>query len=198
MRSKVSDPSPATAPTGAVTEPDPRPLDADLVAVRPGLPRGLVIAVGTAAVLVAALGLQAFAGVVGPVFLALLLSIVVQPVRRFPVRHGLPAWLGTALSLVAVYAMVVGLVVILVISGIQLAGLLTDYAPQFQAWVASLGQTLESLGISQAQLQAVQSSIDPGKLIDVVAGLLGGVAGILSSVPSHAGRPCRAGNRRTG
>ena len=72
-------------------------------------------------------------------FLALVLSIVVQPLRRFPVRHGLPAWLGTVLSLVAVYAMVVGLVAILVISGVQLAGLLTDYAPQFEASVQSLG-----------------------------------------------------------
>ena len=61
-----------------------------------------------------------------------------------PVRHGLPAWLGTVLSLVAVYAMVVGLVVILVISGMQLAGLLDDYAPQFQASVQSLGDTAAS------------------------------------------------------
>jgi len=166
----------------AVTEPDPRPLDADLVSVRPGLPRGLVITVGTAAVLVAALGLQAFAEVVGPVFLALLLSIVVQPVRRFPVRHGLPAWLGTALSLVAVYAMVVALVAILVISGVQLAGLLADYEPQFEASVKSLGTKLEAAGISQAQLEAVQANANPGKLLDLVAGLLGGVAGILGSI----------------
>ena len=103
------------------------------------MPRGLMIAIGVAAVLVAALGLQAFAGVVAPVFLALVLSITVQPLRRLPVRHGLPAWLGTVLSLVAVYAMVVGLVVILVISGLQLAGLLDDYAPQFQAFLQSLG-----------------------------------------------------------
>ena len=108
------------------------------------LPRGLMIAIGIAAVLVAALGLQAFAGVVAPVFLALVLSITVQPLRRFPVRHGLPAWLGTVLSLVAVYAMVVGLVAILVISGLQLAGLLDDYAPQFEASLQSLGATLQS------------------------------------------------------
>ncbi len=93
------------------------PPDAEAPPIRPALPRGLMIAVGVAAVLVAALGLQAFAEVVAPVFLALVLSITVQPLRRLPVRHGLPAWLGTALSLVAVYAMVVGLVVILVVSG---------------------------------------------------------------------------------
>ena len=149
---------------------------------RPALPRGLMIAVGLAAVLVAALGIQAFAGVFAPVFLALVLSITVQPLRRFPVRHGLPAWLGTALSLVAVYAMVVGLVFILVISGLQLAGLLNDYAPQFEAFLQDLGAALETVGVSQGELDAVKAALSPSKLIGVVVALLGGVAGILSSI----------------
>ena len=156
--------------------------DAEPLAVRPPLPRGLMIAIGVAAVLVAALGLQAFAEVVAPVFLGLVLSITVQPLRRFTVRHGLPAWLGTALSLVAVYAMVVGLVVILVISGLQLAGLLQDYAPQFEAFVQELGATLQTVGVSQGELDAAQAAIDPAKLIDAIVALLGGVAGILSSI----------------
>ena len=42
-----------------------------------------MIAMGGAPVLVAGLGLQAFA-VVAPVFLALALSITVQPLRRWP------------------------------------------------------------------------------------------------------------------
>jgi len=150
--------------------------------LRPTLPRGLTIVVGVAAVLVAALGLRAFAEVVGPVFLGLVLSITVQPLRRWPVRHGLPSWLGTALSLVAVYAMVVGLIAILVISGIQLAGLLTDYAPQFEASLLSLGEGLQAVGISQSQVEAIGASLDPGKLIDLIAGLLGGLAGILGSI----------------
>ena len=195
MRSKVSDP---TRPRPQPWQPPSptRPLDADLVPVRPGLPRGLVIAVRTAAVLVAALGLQPFAEIVGPVFLALLLSIVVQPVRRFPARHGLPAWLGTALSLVAVYAMVVGLVAILVISGVQLAGLLTDYQPQFEATVKSLSTKLEAAGISQAQLQAVASQANPGKIVGLVADLLGGVAGILGSITSDSAAVLHRHRRR--
>src|SRR4051812_47426684 len=82
------------------------------------IPRGLMIIVGVAAVLVSALALRSFAGVVAPVFLALVLSITVQPLRRWLLRRGGPAWLGTVLSLVAVYAIVVGLVGVLVISGI--------------------------------------------------------------------------------
>ena len=156
--------------------------NAETLPVRSVPPRGLMIALGVAAVLVAALGIQAFASVFAPVFLALVLSITVQPLRRWPVRHGLPAWLGTALSLVAVYAMVVGLVVILVISGLQLAGLLDDYAPQFQVFLQDLGAALQNVGVSQDQLEAAQAALSPSKLIDVVIALLGGVAGILSSV----------------
>ena len=145
-------------------------------------PRGLMIAIGIAAVLVAALGIRAFDDVFAPVFLGLVLSITVQPLRRLPVRHGLPAWVGTALSLVAVYAMVAGLVAILLLSGLQLAGLLDDYAPQFQAMLADLGAALQNLGVSQAQLEAAQAALSPSRLIDLVIALLGGVAGILSSV----------------
>lgn len=148
----------------------------------PTLSRGLLIAIGVAAVLVAALGLRAFAGVVAPVFLALVLSITVQPLRHLPARHGLPGWIGTVLSLVAVYLIVVGLVVILVLSGAQLAGLLEEYAAQFQAFLHSVGAALEAAGASGGQVDAVQAAVDPGKLINVVAALLGGVAGILSSI----------------
>src|SRR4051794_19504546 len=102
------------------------------------LPRGLLIIVGIAAFLVAALGVRAFSDVIGPVFLGLVLSITVQPLRRLPHRHGLPGWVGTVVSLVAVYAIVAALLFILVASGLQLAGLLQDYAPQFQAFLGDV------------------------------------------------------------
>jgi AI-2 transport protein TqsA len=155
---------------------------ADPASARPVPSGGLWIVIGVAAVLVAALGLRAFAGVVAPVFLALVLSVTVQPLRHLPFRHGLPAWLGTVQSLVAVYTIVAGLVVILVVSGVQLAGLLEEYTPQYQSFLQSVGTALEAAGASGGQIEAVQAAVDPGKLVDVVAALLGGVAGILSSI----------------
>ena len=70
------------------------------------LPRGLIILLGLAAALVAALGLREFSDILGPVFLALVLSIAVHPVRRLADRYHLPAWLGIILSLIAVYGIV--------------------------------------------------------------------------------------------
>ena len=73
------------------------------------LSRGLAIAIGVAAMAVAALGLRACADVVAPVFLALVLrspSNLASPAR--PARSA--TWLGTVLTLVAVYAFVADLV----------------------------------------------------------------------------------------
>ena len=138
--------------------------------------------VGVAATLGAAVGIQSFSGMLGPFFMAVVLSITVHPLRRLTRRFGSPAWVGMALSLVAVYAIVVGLVVILVIAGAQLAGLLEDYSPQFQASVQSLVEALGQLGVNQDQLHAVATGLDPERLIDLATAVLGGVAGMLSSV----------------
>ena len=138
--------------------------------------------VGVAATLGAAVGIKAFSGILGPLFMAVVLSLTVHPLRRITRRFGLPAWVGMVLSLVAVYAIVVGLVVILVIAGAQLAGLLDDYSAQFQASVQSLVDALSRLGVNQDQLHAVAAGLDPGRLIDLATAVLGGVAGVLSSV----------------
>ncbi|HJV14145.1 MAG TPA: hypothetical protein VJ625_09665, partial [Propionibacteriaceae bacterium] len=125
------------------------------VSNRWNMPRGLIILWGLAAALVAALGMREFNQILGPVFLALVLSIAVHPVRRLADRFGLPAWLGIILSLLAVYGIVVGLFAILVISGIQFAALLQSYAPQFQAFLQEALRILEAAGISQERLQSM-------------------------------------------
>jgi AI-2 transport protein TqsA len=146
------------------------------------LPRGLIILLGVAAALGAALGLREFSTILGPVFLALVLSIAVHPVRRFADRHAWPAWLGVILSLLAVYAIVAGLFAILVIAGIQFATLLQDYAPQFQAFLQQAVQVLESVGVSQQKLQDLANQLSPSKLVGIAGDLIGGLAGVLSNI----------------
>jgi AI-2 transport protein TqsA len=146
------------------------------------LPRGLIILLGVAAALGAALGLREFRTILGPVFLALVLSIAVHPVRRFADRHAWPAWLGVILSLLAVYGIVAGLFAILVVAGIQFATLLQDYAPQFQAFLRQAVQVLESVGVSQQKLQDLANQLSPSKLVGIAGDLIGGLAGVLSNV----------------
>jgi len=86
------------------------------------------------------------------------------------------------LSLIAVYAIVAALLFILAISGVQLAGLLQDYEQQFQAFLNNVNEWLENAGFDTSEIQALIAQASPGKLIDLATELLGGVAGILSSV----------------
>jgi AI-2 transport protein TqsA len=152
------------------------------VSIRPGFPRGLIILLGLAAALVAALGMRQFANILGPVFMALVLSIAVHPIRKLADRYRLPAWVGIILSLIAVYGIVFGLTTILVIGGIQFATLLQDYGPQFQAFLQQAVQLLESVGVSQEQIQGFVNDLSPSRLVGVAGSLLGGLAGVLSNI----------------
>jgi AI-2 transport protein TqsA len=150
------------------------------VSYRPALPRGLIILLGVAAALVVAVGMRQFSNILGPVFLALVLSIAVHPVRRLAARYHLPAWLGMILSLITVYLIVFGLFAILVIAGIQFASLLQSYGPQFQAFLQDASQALQSVGVSQEKLQDFVNDLSPSRLVGVASSLLGGLAGVLS------------------
>jgi AI-2 transport protein TqsA len=164
--------------------PDQRPRwrVPDVLSGQDGRSRGLLIIIGIAAALGAALGVRAFSDVIAPVFLGLVLSITVQPLRRWTARRQLPGWVGTVLSLIAVYAIVAALLFILVVSGVQLAAMLQDYAPQFQAFLKSVEAKMTAAGIDTSDVQALVSDASPGRLIDLASELLGGVAGILGSV----------------
>ena len=152
------------------------------VSYRPVFPRGLIILLGIAAALVVALGMRQFANILGPVFMALVLSIAVHPIHRLAARYHLPAWLGMILSLIAVYLIVFGLFAILVIAGIQFASLLQSYGPQFQAFLQDASQALQSVGISQEKLQDFVNELSPSRLVGVASSLLGGLAGVLSDI----------------
>ena len=152
------------------------------VSYRPVFPRGLIILLGMAAALIVALGMREFSNILGPVFLALVLSIAVHPVRRLAARYHLPAWLGMILSLVAVYLIVFGLFAILVVAGIQFASLLQSYGPQFQAFLQDASQALQSVGVSEEKLQEFVNDLSPSRLVGVASSLLGGLAGVLSDI----------------
>src|SRR5215204_1127345 len=152
------------------------------VSYRPVFPRGLIILLGMAAALIVALGMRQFSNILGPVFMALVLSIAVHPIHRLAAHFHLPAWLGMILSLIAVYLIVFGLFTILVIAGIQFASLLQSYGPQFQAFLQNAIQLLESVGISQTELQDFVNELSPSRLVGVAGSLLGGLAGVLSDV----------------
>ncbi len=62
--------------------------------------------------------------------------------------------------------------------------MLEDYAPQFEAFLGRVGDPLSAAGVGASQLDSLSAALDPGKLVGVIAGLLGGLAGILAASPS--------------
>ena len=147
-----------------------------------GLPRGVVVLLGTAAAVLTAAGLRSFAGVIGPVFLALVLTIAVSPLRRLLVRRGVKRWLSALIALVVVNVFLLGMAAALAFSVAKLATLLPTYEDKFADLVDDARGWLANLGVGDDQLQAALQQIDLGKFFDVLQGWLTGLLGVVSNL----------------
>ena len=146
------------------------------------LPRPVVLLLGTAAATVTIAGMHGIAGLVGPAFLALVLTIAAHPLRGWLVRMHLPGWAATLIMTVSVYAFLLGFAVALVIAGAEFATLLPAYRDELESTIQDVIGWLGGLGVDEAQLQAISKSFDVGQLADFVADLLGSLVGVLSDL----------------
>ena len=148
----------------------------------PRLPRALVLLAGTAATVVILAGCAAAAWLIGPLFLAMVIVIVINPVPRWLRRHGVPSWLATGVLVILVYALVASLVLILIVSVAQLATLAAGYADRADALVHQLTAGLQRFGVGPGQVRSAASGLDLQHLVHYLAGLLSSAAGIGTSV----------------
>ncbi|RZU11255.1 putative PurR-regulated permease PerM [Kribbella rubisoli] len=165
---------------GSTDSPDGRMPAADAPTAPGALPRGVVVLLGTAGAVVTAAGIRSFAEIVGPVFLALVLTIAVSPLRRLLLRRGVKGWLAGLIALVVVNAFLLGVAAMLAFSVAELAGLLPTYQDKFAELVADARGWLAGLGVGQEQLEAVLQKFDLGKFFDILQGWLSGLLGIFS------------------
>ena len=150
--------------------------------VRPvGLPRGLEVLLGAAAIVVVFIGVQAIAWLIGPAFLALIIVIAVAPVQRWLWSKGCPRWASTLIVVLAVYAIVFSLALAVIVSIARLGTELPKYAGQGNALVNSVTAQLAKLGVGPEQIKQAASSLDTGKLAGIIGGLLGSVAGLATN-----------------
>lgn len=119
---------------------------------RPGVPRALLILLALAAGVVVLLGMQAFAGLIVPVFLALNLIIAVHPVGSALTRRGLPPIVGSLVTMLIVLLALVGFFVAIAWAVAQLIQQLPFYADQFNSMVGEVLTRLAELGIGQEQV----------------------------------------------
>lgn len=167
---------------GSTESPDGRVPEADSAVAAWALPRGVVVLLGTSAAVLTAAGLRGFADIAGPVFLALVLTIAVSPLRQLLVRRGVKGWIAGLIALVTVYVFLLGMAAALAFSVAKLATLLPTYEDKFAELVDDARDWLASLGVGTEQLQAALQGIDLGQFFDVLQGWLSGLLGVVSSL----------------
>ena len=155
---------------------------ADGTVTRNILPRGLIILLGLASLVVTLAGVRSIAWLVGPVFLALILVIAVAPVQTWMRRRGWPGWLSTLVLILLVYAVLLGMIASIVVSIARLATELPQYANQAQQYETAATNVLAHYGVGPEQLQSLAGQLNWGKIAQFVGSLLDGISGIATSI----------------
>ncbi len=146
------------------------------------LSRGLVVLFGLAAAAIVVTGLRSAAGLVGPVFFALVLTIAVHPARRWLHRLHVPGWAASLLCVITVYLLLVGLTLALVAATTRFAELLPDYQAQFKDLLHDVTTWLAGLGVGQDELHQLEQAISPGQIATLVAAILGSLLSVVSNL----------------
>jgi AI-2 transport protein TqsA len=167
---------------GSTESPDGRPPAAEATPAAWAMPRGVVVLLGTGGAVITVAGVRSFAAIVGPVFLALVLTIAVSPLRRLLVRRRVKGWLAALIALVVANAFLLGVTAALAYSVAKLATLLPQYEDKFAAMVDDARGWLADRGIGDEQLQAALHKIDLASFLDVLQGWLTGLLGVFSDL----------------
>jgi AI-2 transport protein TqsA len=155
---------------------------ADGTVTRYALPRGLIILLGLASLVVALAGARSIAWLIGPVFLALILVIALAPVQTWMRRRGWPGWLSTLVLILLVYAVLLGMLASIVVSIARLATEMPQFANQAQHYATAATNLLTKFGVGPEQLQSLAGQLNWGKIAQFVGSLLDGISGIATSI----------------
>ncbi|MGH3931750.1 MAG: AI-2E family transporter [Pseudonocardiaceae bacterium] len=142
------------------------------------LPRGLIVLIGAAAMVIVVAGIQGMAWLIGPAFMALIVVIAVAPAQGWLRRKGWPGWATTLVVVLLVYAILLALALGIILSLARLGTELPQYAAKANGLVNSATTALERLGVGPDQLRQAAGSLNLGKLAGLIAALLGSVAGL--------------------
>ena len=152
------------------------------VDAQPSVPRPVLVIVGLAGVFIVVAGLRSLSDIIGPGFLALVLTVAAQPLRPWSARRGLPAWVGSVLAVLGIYAVLIGLAVSLLVSGARFATLLPSYQEEFNESLQDGLAWLTSVGVGQDQIDEISGAFDLGQIVAVLGGLVSGLFSVLSSL----------------
>jgi predicted PurR-regulated permease PerM len=146
------------------------------------MPRGLIVLLGLAGLVVTVAGIKSFSGILAPTFLALMLTVAVNPLPAWLRGKGLPGWAAVTVALLAVYGILFVLVMSIVVSVARLATLLPSYADKLDDQIGNVQGALQDRGIGSDQAQDLLSHINAGTVFDFFTAILESAAGIFSDL----------------
>jgi predicted PurR-regulated permease PerM len=126
--------------------------------------------------------MQAIGGLLGPLFLALMLVVTVAPITAALHRRGVPRWISTLTTLAAVYAILLALVGSLAYAVAELVRVLPGYGDQFDALLVEASAVLARLGIGPEEVGNSLAQFDLGSAVGFLQGLLGQLAGVVTTL----------------
>ena len=144
--------------------------------------RNAVIMLGLGGAVLVGLGVAGLGSIIAPVFLAVVLTICMHPLRIWLERHHVPRGIATGAVVLAVILLLVGFGYAVIVAFGQFSALLMQFADQITAFGEDVIAWLNSLGITSRELNSLASDFDPSRLADFVSGLIGGLAGISSAL----------------
>ena len=154
----------------------PQPASPHASALAPSLlSPSLRTLIGLAAAVIALAGMYFGRELIGPLALAAVIVIIVQPTREPLVRRGWPSWLATTAVIAFAYVILAVMALLLVFAGAQFVKLVGDYADELQQSATDLIAWLSSLGLDASASDATASVLQPANLI-ALAGSIGSSA----------------------
>ena len=145
------------------------------------LPRALTILLGLAAAVVVILGARELAWLIGPVFLALVIVLLVHPLHTWLRHKKVPEGLALVVLLLAIFGVLVVLGSILVLAVGRLITVLPQYAAEADGLVSSLRDVLVAQGISRETASSLLANVSLGAVIQAITPLLSGVVGLVAN-----------------
>lgn len=147
---------------------------------RTALPRPVIVLTGMAAATVVIAGMKLSSGLLGPVMLALVMTIAAHPMRGWLTRHHFPGWAASLTMITTVYLVLLVFSVAVLVSIARFAALLPSYKTQFAETVDKATSWLTSLGVTEDQLKNITQQFDVNNLAALASEVLGDVTGLMS------------------
>lgn len=176
-------PSTTESPAAVTTSPGAEVTAASVVpAAAPwAVPRGLIVLLGLAGLVITVGGLKAFQGLASPTLFSLMIAVAVSPLQQWLMRH-MKGWLASLITLLVIYGTLLALIGVMLVSVARLATLLPAYADKAQNMQDDVQARLTSWGVGAEQFDKLVQNLDFSKLLGVFESILTSTLGLVSSL----------------